>query len=304
MIVDKSGAGDYKTLEEAINNAVSGSTIKIKSVIYHEEAIISNVDGTPDLPITIMPFDDGEVIFTGAKEIVSNWSKWNENENVYKTSILHLKSDFTNDIWQLFVEDTMMVTARWPNAINPWFENSNWWDRESTWEKVDGTSPKGTIVDGGQHNLSSTQKDFTGAIAVLNINSMITYQDTVRNHSAGSNQFNYDYSSFYLFKDALYKNISKGDVWEFSTTKGTGIFSAKNKKDILKLFPTVGSNFITITNIPLHSDYKVFNINGIKIMEGCFIDTEEILSISHLPSGLYYLALKDTSIMPIRFIKM
>ncbi|TLX74364.1 T9SS type A sorting domain-containing protein [Labilibacter sediminis] len=114
-----------------------------------------------------------------------------------------------------------------------------------------------------------------------------------------------DNNVYYWRMDAVTSDeIIKGDVWEFTVGSGTGIFNQPKKRDLLKIYPTVSRNKVTITNIPMQANYSIFNSNGVKILESSFENTVESLFISHLPSGVYYIALEDPLILPVRFIKI
>lgn len=205
-IVDHSGSGDYLTLTDAFLNASPGETIRIKSGIYHEDTIFQSISGTSTSPILIEPFGDGPVKFTGTKEISTPWVL--HSGNIYKTTLPATSpsnpGDFPEGIWQLFVNDTMMVSARWPNAQSPWEDNSNWWSTLTS--SFARSQPPGKVLNGGAHNLAATNLDFTGGVAVMNLNSMITYQVLIENHGPGSDTFTYDHTGLYKFPTSAYIN--------------------------------------------------------------------------------------------------
>ena len=96
---------------------------------------------------------------------------------------------------QVFVDETFVSEARWPNAnitnvlsLDHWAFSAN-------------SSKLGTIVDraagstsvGGVSGLAASGIDWTGARATLNIGDRFTtYVRIVKNHSAGSDRFNYN----------------------------------------------------------------------------------------------------------------
>jgi hypothetical protein len=84
---------------------------------------------------------------------------------------------------QIFVEDKMMIEARWPNM-----SLDDLWNR-NRWARAGKGSRYGKMVD---PNLAKTGIDWTGAIAHLNVaHQFYTWTRTVTNHEPGSNTFNY-----------------------------------------------------------------------------------------------------------------
>jgi hypothetical protein len=94
----------------------------------------------------------------------------------------------------VFVDDVFVSEARWPNAnisnilsLHTWALTSN---ASSLGHVVD--SPLGPASVGGQSGLAASGVDWTGARATLNIGDRFTtYVRLVKNHSAGSDAFDY-----------------------------------------------------------------------------------------------------------------
>ena len=73
---------------------------------------------------------------------------------IYKTTL-------SEDIWQLFVDDEMMMAGRWPNAN---YRDNDIWDQEISWAhgSVDSEFGKmATTTNGTYPNLGETGLDFT-----------------------------------------------------------------------------------------------------------------------------------------------
>ena len=96
----------------------------------------------------------------------------------------------------VFVDDVFVSEARWPNANITNILSLN------TWALTSGASKLGRVVDsplgpasvGGLSGLAASGVDWTGARATLNVGDRFTtYVRLVKNHSAGSDTF--DYSS-------------------------------------------------------------------------------------------------------------
>ena len=95
---------------------------------------------------------------------------------------------------QVFVDDTFVSEARWPNANITNILSLDHWAFSAKGSKL------GTIVDrstgptsvDGQSGLAASGIDWSGARATLNIGDRFTtYVRIVKNHSAGSDRFNY-----------------------------------------------------------------------------------------------------------------
>jgi formylglycine-generating enzyme required for sulfatase activity len=101
------------TITYASSIAQPGDHIKLRGGIYRERVLIDNIHGTEEEPITISNYDDEKVVLEGAKDIEGEWV--NYEGNIWKTTV-----DF--DVTQLFVDDAMLIGARWPNINKHWDE--------------------------------------------------------------------------------------------------------------------------------------------------------------------------------------
>ena len=114
-------AEPFATIQKAADEMSAGDTCYIRTGSYHETATMQSKNGTAANPITFTNYQDEVVELNGTEEITSNWTQ--HSGNIYKTTL-------PGDVWQLFVDDEMMIPARWPNAF---LHADSIWDRESNW---------------------------------------------------------------------------------------------------------------------------------------------------------------------------
>lgn len=169
----------FRTMQKAADVMKAGDSCYIRGGRYHEAVVISGLKGTADKPITFTSYQDEAVTLDGTEPIKGKWQKY--KGKIYKTKL-------TKDIWQLFVDGKMMISARWPNAR---FDDGSVWKQDETWAWQAPNSTYGRMYDDGKKNLAGTGIDFTGAIAILNIGSFRTFAQFVDSHSAGSDNFTY-----------------------------------------------------------------------------------------------------------------
>ncbi len=131
--------------------------------------------------ITLRSYPGETATLDGTESISSGWTL--HSGNIYKTTL-------STDIWQLFVDGEMQTSARWPNA-EAW--TPSMWDKDANWIQQDISSSDGTFIDeaGGQE-LAASGLDLTGAIAIMNTGSWLSFARVVNSHSTGSNTFTYN----------------------------------------------------------------------------------------------------------------
>ena len=100
------------TINYASTLVQPGDHIKLRGGTYKERVHIDSIHGTENAPITISNYDNEKVVLEGAKDIVTEWV--GHEGNIWKTTV-----DF--DII-LFVDDAMLIGARWPNINKHWDE--------------------------------------------------------------------------------------------------------------------------------------------------------------------------------------
>ncbi len=184
-----------ETVEHALGLAGPGDTLFISEGVYHEQIVLSNIDGTTEAPIVVTARKGNSVILDGTVPVESTWTR--HEGNIYKTSL-------EQEIWQLFVGDRMMMPARWPNAF---LHDGSVWDRERNWGHGDAAlAENGIFVDAphGNASLAASGLDATGSIAIMNIGSWKTWSRDVLSHSMGSNTFTYDLVPAYKDKHHYY----------------------------------------------------------------------------------------------------
>ena len=165
----------FQTIQHAADLMQSGDNCYLRSGTYHEEIQINNLNGTSSDPITFTNYQGEPVILDGTVPITSAWTV--HDGNIYKTTI-----DF--DIWQLFEENRMLISARWPNAN---LEDNSLWNDEEFWGHGGPLDQNGLQYDDPHDGLSlaALNMDLTGAMAVLNVGNWKSWTRVVQNHAAG-----------------------------------------------------------------------------------------------------------------------
>ena len=165
----------------------AGDKCYVRGGRYHEAVEVSGLSGGEGREICFEAYPGESVVLDGTEAIsdlqTSGWVQ--HSGSIYKTTL-------SKDVWQLFDGDELMIAARWPNAR---YDDGSVWEQDATWGHQAGGSTWGTMIsrtDGGRPDLGATGKDFTGAIAVLNLGNFMTHSRFVNSHSAGSNTFTYD----------------------------------------------------------------------------------------------------------------
>ncbi len=171
----------FATLQKAAAVMQPGDTCYLREGRYHEALTLENLHGLPGSPIVFSPYQDERVVLDGSQVIRAEWSV--HEGQIYKAWI-------ESDIWQLFVGDKVMVSARWPNAR--WEDDSMFRQTDSWAHQAAGSEYGKMINDSAYQNLAATNRDFTGAIAILNIGSWATYVSPVTRHEKGSDTFEYN----------------------------------------------------------------------------------------------------------------
>jgi hypothetical protein len=179
--VSKSGDDDcsgdvehpFLTIQKAVNLLRAGDVCIIHSGVYRETISIE-VSGTKVSPIRIEAAPGEFVQIKGTDTVTGVWE-------VHDGAIFKTRIDLAFD--QVFIDDMMMIEARWPNAS---FEELL--DRNS-WAKTSVGSRYGKIVD---PELAKTNVDWTGATATLNVaHQFYSWTRTVESHEAGTDTFTY-----------------------------------------------------------------------------------------------------------------
>ena len=191
----------FLTISKGISKLGPGDTLFLRQGSYHEDIIVKGLKGKEEQAIVICPYEKEKVILDGTIPLDDlEWKAATGLHNVWQAKI-------KQDIWQLFVNDRMMINARWPNAEHP-FENeerSSWWSREKSWRRVQHKKD-GMIVSGFDYEravgfltdvevgdkLADMNKSAEGLIGVLNVNSMTTLVGQISMHKQGTSYFEYE----------------------------------------------------------------------------------------------------------------
>lgn len=217
-------AAPLLTLKKALAKAQPGNVVELMPGVYQSAQIIDKVRGTFDKPLTIQ---GNAATFDGTVAINTPWVQ--HAGNIYKTQ-------FNQDIWQLFIDDKVVMSARWPNAQ---FDDGSLWDMKKTWRHQAPESTFGLMIDErpyqsitvkssgneyvylpvgvNEQSLAESGIDATGAIAIMNIGSWLNWAQVVDSHAVGSNQFSYstDFSgSGTAMSKAANSMLATGTFWQ------------------------------------------------------------------------------------------
>ena len=190
----------FATLAKASTVIRPGDTCLIRGGRYHAATKLDQIHGTVQSPVTIKAWPGELVIFDGTQSLDVKWSLW--KPGIYRAKVDH-------PVKQLFQNGKHLMHARWPNAD---IYDESAFDLHGTWRHVSSDSTFGTTIDAtpsktakkgipwlpnsridqNTQTLAETGKNFTGATAVMNIGSWLTWAQPIKKHEAGSNTFTYD----------------------------------------------------------------------------------------------------------------
>lgn len=166
----------FQTIATAVTHMQSGDICLLRQGSYREEFDLSKRSG-----LTFQPYNGEAVTISGVKELNLTWAR--EEGSIYSAAL-------TDDIWQLFVDREMVVSARWPNAQ---LQDNTLFDIKQ-WAVADSGSPDGTFTDSDKdnHSLADLNVDITGAIGILNFGKWVTQARIITGHTAGSATATYE----------------------------------------------------------------------------------------------------------------
>ena len=168
----------FKSIQKAIKVMKAGDICYIREGVYHEEVKVNEVHGSSKRPIVIKAYKNEEVVMDGSELITTSWTK--HQGHIYKAKL-------KNDVWQLFVNEKSMTSARWPNGN---------WDDGSVWDKTKSMAwpekKKGSYGHHFNKELSSINEDLTGAIIIVNSGSFKTFKSTIIEHKKDTDNIKYD----------------------------------------------------------------------------------------------------------------
>ena len=187
----------WASLNFALTQVTAGDSINIRKGSYHEKITQASISGTALNPIIIQSYNGEKVTFDGtvAVSTIASGSWVQHAGDIYKLQL-------NEPTWQLFVNDEMMVNARWPNAR---FDDDSVYSR-AVWAKgLDASTTNGHIdTDPSVHNLAAENIDVTGAVVIANTRHFDTYTREVTAHSAGSNAFDHGTTTFFWGSKSYY----------------------------------------------------------------------------------------------------
>lgn len=162
------------SIQAAAEIMQTGDECQIRGGTY-SETVRPLRSGTPGNPICFRSYSNETVVIDGTEIVEGPWE--NVSNQIYRTSV-------ATNFEQLFVDQKMMLEARWPNM--PFKEN---WHPEKKWSPTDAQSVLGELHS---QAMAESGIDFSGALAYLKLGKQNTMQTrTVTNHSAGSDSFTY-----------------------------------------------------------------------------------------------------------------
>jgi hypothetical protein len=169
----------YKTINKALSDfSFSDSgTIYLLEGTYQEDVEINQKKN-----ITIKPLNNANVVMNGTIKIEGLWQQ--HNGNIYRTEV-------SQDVWQLFINDEEKIMARWPNTT---FDNDDIY-YHTKWAHGNATlGTNGTMYDdsseafGGIENLG----DISGSLVIANVGAFRTYVRNVTSNVYDGNKFDYN----------------------------------------------------------------------------------------------------------------
>tara|TARA_B110001454_G_scaffold218483_1_gene246586 strand:+ start:707 stop:2884 length:2178 start_codon:yes stop_codon:yes gene_type:complete len=168
----------FKTISKAASRMKAGDVCFIREGVYHETVKMRETNGSSSKRITFKSYNNEYVLLDGSISLDLNWEK--HEGNIYKAKL-------KTPVWQLFVDDVSMTSARWPNGN--WNDGSVWDKKKSmAWPE----KKKGTYGHHFNKELTAINGDLTGAIIIVNSGSFKTFKSNVIEHTPGADNFKYD----------------------------------------------------------------------------------------------------------------
>jgi len=217
----------FKTVDRALRVMSKGDTCFFREGVYHQALFVRNKKGSKHNKYVFMPYVNEKVQLNGTRPIQGNWTKF--SDKVYS-----IKLD--KPVWQLFANNEMLTTARWPNAQ---MDDSLFWNQKCNYRKMSPQSVFGTTHDQrpmsglgetgkssqdegalergsilpdnvNTQTLAETGISMKGCIAILNMGSWMTWAQTIDTHIAGTDMFTYS-TDFYAQSKSLSwgKNVNR-----------------------------------------------------------------------------------------------
>jgi len=177
----------FKTIQQCVDTLVQqgnpGDQCQIREGRYHEEVYVNGLKGTEDKQFVIKGYLDERPIIDGTVPIQPDHWDFDKDTGICSATI-------DNDIFALLLDDDLMTSARWPNAL--WSDKTSF--NNSFWGKCDKHSEYGHLIDNGDAGLAESGINATGAMGILNIGSFNTYASPILLHEPGTNNFTYNHT--------------------------------------------------------------------------------------------------------------
>lgn len=173
----------FRTIQYGIDQLIKGDTLLIREGRYEESINISSLPSPRASlqPTVIKNYPGEKVIIDGTTALKPNWRS--HSNGIYSSKI-------KPTIWQFFANNQMQTSARWPDAI-AW--TPDMWNKDTHWIQQDPSSEDGLFIDAiGGAELSSVERSFTDAIAIMNVGSWLSFARKINSHDKNSNQFTYE----------------------------------------------------------------------------------------------------------------
>ena len=165
----------FRTIQNAVDLMQPGDTCILRGGTYRETVKLDH-GGSKNQPIVFLAYP-GEIPILSGTEIVTE--KWEQ----FKEHIFRVRLKPNLDIQQVFLNDSLMTWARWPNSSF----KKRW--SEDKWKTADKESTFGILKDPA---LAETNIDWTGAIVTLNTKpNWDKWTAIVNDHAKGKDHFNY-----------------------------------------------------------------------------------------------------------------
>lgn len=195
-----------RTLCKAEKMIRPGDSCYLRAGSYNGSIRFKKLRATADKPVLISAYKNETVIFDGTEPVTSEWKK--HKGDIYRAKL-------KKDGWQLFLNNEIMTTARFPDAS--WGDGSIW-DLQASCRHMasnshpgimaderpsDRTVPRAVWDEGAEKHkrqlppdvnavsLANSGMDVSGAVAVMHIGSWLSWAQRIDKHVPGENTFTY-----------------------------------------------------------------------------------------------------------------
>jgi len=197
-----------QTIAAGVAKLKPGDTLWVREGNYREDVTIADLHGHNNAPITVAAYSGEKVTLDGTISLQKlDWQPT-------KGGILAVSYD-GEPVTQLFEGRNMVTLARWPNIH---CDDPDYWNQkvsfrkfapDSVFGKITDTKPtdrskeldkladEGVMLgvevpkDKNNETLAQTGKDMTGAIAILNMGSWMSWPQYIESHKPGENTFTF-----------------------------------------------------------------------------------------------------------------